>query len=186
MTKLFYDFEFTGLRQHTTPISLGIVASTGQEFYCEFTDYDTEQVDDWIQENVIDKLHLPDKDSLFHHAISLGSSTFVKDTQENVWLVLRDWLQKFKKVEFWGDCSWYDSVLMNELLGGAHNLPDNVDYIYRDIGTMFHVYGIDPDIDREAFINKPIEGDKHNALYDAKVIQECYEKLNRNYEVKYR
>lgn len=55
---LFFDCEFTGLRQNTTLISLGIVSEDGKKFYAEFTDYDVEQLDDWIEENVIEKLNL--------------------------------------------------------------------------------------------------------------------------------
>lgn len=51
--KLFFDMEFTGLRQNTTPISLGIVSEDGKKFYAEFCDYDRKQCDDWILENVI-------------------------------------------------------------------------------------------------------------------------------------
>jgi hypothetical protein len=36
------------------------------------------------------------------------------------------------------------------------------------------IKGIDPDINREVFAG--IEGVKHNALHDAKVIKACYEK----------
>ena len=56
--RLFFDMEFTGLRQNTTPISLGIVSEDGKKFYAEFTDYDESQCDDWINENVICNLHL--------------------------------------------------------------------------------------------------------------------------------
>lgn len=49
MTKLFFDFEFTGLRQNTTPISLGVYAENGHTFYAEFTDYDKDQIDDWLR-----------------------------------------------------------------------------------------------------------------------------------------
>jgi len=40
------------------------------------------------------------------------------------------------------------------------------------------IKGVNPDISREEFIENAIEGKKHNALYDAKVIKACYEKLN--------
>ena len=56
--KLFFDTEFTGLHKNTTLISLGIIAESGECFYAIFTDYDKSQVDDWIQENVLDKLEL--------------------------------------------------------------------------------------------------------------------------------
>ena len=42
---------------------------------------------------------------------------------------------------------------------------------------MMKLKNVDPDISREEFINDSVEGDKHNALYDAEVIKACYEKL---------
>lgn len=57
--KLFFDCEFTGLRKDTTLISLGIVSGNGKKFYAEFIDYDEEQCNDWINENVIKNMLLP-------------------------------------------------------------------------------------------------------------------------------
>lgn len=55
---LFMDSEFTGLRKDTTLISLGIVAEDGRKFYAEFTDYDENQCNQWINDNVIGNLLL--------------------------------------------------------------------------------------------------------------------------------
>lgn len=55
---LFMDAEFTGLRKDTTLISLGIVAEDGKKFYAEFTDYDENQCNQWINDNVINNLLL--------------------------------------------------------------------------------------------------------------------------------
>ncbi|QIA28713.1 putative 3' exoribonuclease [Phage f2b1] len=175
--KLFFDFEFTGLRQDTTPISLGVKAANGRKFYAEFTDYNKSQVDSWIQENVIDNLKFNNGDMPISN---LGDYTVVKGTTAQVQFRFLTWLKQFNRAEFWGDCLSYDGVLLNNLLGGALNVPDNVDYIFYDICTLFKLFGIDPDISREAFIDKPIEGAKHNALYDAEVIEACYDKLERN------
>lgn len=54
--RLFLDTEFTGLHQHTTLISIGIVSADGRKFYAEFTDYDKNQIDVWLKENVLDNL----------------------------------------------------------------------------------------------------------------------------------
>ena len=56
MTKIFFDTEFTGLHQGTTLISIGLVSECGKTFYAELTDYDKSQIDEWLQENVIEKL----------------------------------------------------------------------------------------------------------------------------------
>ena len=55
---LYFDTEFTGLHKDTTLISIGIVAENGKKFYAEFADYDRNQCNDWINENVINNLFL--------------------------------------------------------------------------------------------------------------------------------
>jgi hypothetical protein len=179
--RCFYDFEFTGLHKDTTPISLGITSEDGYSFYAEYTDYNESQVDDWIRDNVIDHLILLNDEDFPTEQLTIGNATFVKGTTDEVTEALRQWVNRFDYIEFWGDCSWYDGVLLNEALGGAFNLPDPVNYLFFDIATILKIHGLDPDVDREAFIDKPIEGEKHNSLYDAKVIEACYEKLRRNW-----
>jgi hypothetical protein len=177
--RLFFDFEFTSLVPNTTPISVGVVADNGKSFYAEFTDYNRDLVDDWIQENVIDNL-------LFSELKSdiwiTGDYFYMKGTRQEVSSAFIKWLDQFNHVEFWGDTLSYDGVLLNDLMGGALSIPSNVDYIFYDIATYMKILGVDPDISREAFIDRPIGGDKHNSLFDARVIQACYEKLQRNKE----
>lgn len=55
---LYFDCEFTGLHKDTTLISLGIISDDNQRFYAEFADYDINQCNDWIKENVINNLTL--------------------------------------------------------------------------------------------------------------------------------
>ena len=179
--RIFFDTEFTGLHQNTTLISIGFIAEDGKTFYGEFVDYDKSQVDDWIQENVIDNtLFLKKKNNTVLNSTSLNqychvgaANTIVSD--------LKDWLAQFNTVEMWSDCLAYDWVLFNELFGHAFNIPNNVYYIPFDIATLFKIKGIDPDINREEFVEELILNkdniQKHNALWDAEVIKLCYEKL---------
>jgi hypothetical protein len=180
MTKLFLDTEFTGLHQNTTLISIGIVSECGKEFYAEFTDYDKSQIDDWIKENVINNLKYQDEDDGIRDgnddltSISLlGSSYYIKSE-------LEQWLTQFKQVEIWSDTLAYDWVLFNQLFGHAFNIPKNVYYIPFDIVTLFKIKGIDPDVNREEFVKDYMDGlgkeTKHNALWDAKIIERCYYK----------
>ena len=161
--RVFFDTEFTGLQQNTTLVSIGMVSEySGRTFYGVCTDYDQMQIDDWLQENVIDHLHnefIVD----FHGPVSeLGA-------------VIRDWLSIYDQVEMWSDTLAYDWVLFCQLFGHAFNIPGNVYYIPFDIATLMKIKGVDPDINREEFAG--IEGSKHNALHDARVIKACYEKL---------
>jgi len=213
--KLYMDTEFTGLQMPTSLISIGIVSDFGTSFYAELTDYNEDQVDEWIKENVIDNLiHTgPKWDVLNIDYPKRGSSCFkinttakqfgntrfysthilteeynkgsysvsLKGNSEKLREELTKWLDTFfvfGEVEMVSDCLSYDWVLFNNIFGHAFNIHRVVNYIPTDICTMFRDSGIDPDTNREEFIKMydralP-EGSKHNSLYDAKVIRECY------------
>lgn len=186
--KLFFDMEFTGLRQNTTPISLGIVSEDGKKFYAEFTDYDESQCNDWIKENVIKNLKLA------------GMGVGVSDTDENppLRIVMGDkryirqeaneWLRQFNKIQFVSDVCHYDFVLLIDLLtngGTALDLPENISAVCHDlnmdIARHFHVSDREAfDMSREQIMNDLcgpediVAGDKHNSLYDAEVIRAIY------------
>jgi hypothetical protein len=178
--KVFFDTEFTGLHQNTTLISIGLIAEDGETFYAEFTDHDKGQIDQWIQDNVIDNLLIltngtyafrlnPSKDGIETDEGYFAGHTYYIQTK------LRDWFCQWDKVEIWSDCLSYDWVLFNQIFGHAFNIPKNIYYIPFDICTLMKVKGVDPDINREEFACTT--GKKHNALHDARVIKECYDKL---------
>lgn len=167
MMKVFFDTEFTGLHQNTTLISIGMISEEGSKFYYELNDYDPTQIDTWLQENVMNNLAVNGAKVDITYP-GLGN------TQEVV-KALKDYLCSWDEVEMWSDCLSYDWVLFNQLFGHAFNIPKNVYYIPFDICTLMKIKGVDPDINREEFAG--IEGAKHNALHDAKVIKACYERL---------
>lgn len=179
--KLFFDTEFTGLRKNTTLISIGIVAGNERAFYAELTDYDKTQVDDWIQENVIANLQLQ---SMQPNTAVVEKNTFqVLGDKQFVANELKKWLGLLNgdfggKYQLCSDCLAYDWVLFCDLFGGSFSLPDLVYYIPIDLSTLLYANGVDEDITREKFVeNYKIEGEKHNALYDARVIKACFDKI---------
>jgi hypothetical protein len=169
--KVFFDTEFTGLRQNTTLISIGCVSESGHEFYAEFSDYDYEQLDEWARRNVIANLSKMRQGTV---EILPGQWRLRNNTSE-VTTALKVWLQTFDQpIEMWGDCLAYDWVLFCNLFGGALNIPKYIYYIPFDLSTLLKLKGHDPDMDREQFA--VMDGsDKHNALHDAKCIKACYE-----------
>jgi len=180
MKKLYFDTEFTGLHQKTSLISIGIISECGKTFYAELYDYDGNYVDDWINDNVISKLHLKNKDLLIkENKLDDGSftKTEILTNMKGLKTHLTNWLKQFDEVEIWSDCLAYDWVLFNQIWGSAMEIPKNVYYIPFDICTLFKVAGVDPDISREEYADYKSGEDKHNALHDAKVIKSCYEKL---------
>lgn len=190
-TKIFFDTEFTGLHKNTTLISIGLVSECGKTFYCELNDYDKNQIDDWLQQNVINTLLMVEPQngekeyysavrSQDNHSFDFYKSYSVQ-FRSNIFGLrtrLEQWLEQFNEVEIWSDCLSYDWVLFNSIFGTAFDIPKNVYYIPFDICTLMKIKGIDPDISREEILKEvEIEGKKHNALYDAKVIRAWYNKL---------
>ena len=208
MLKVFFDTEFTGLHQNTTLISIGLISENDDTFYAEFNDYDKSQCDKWIKENVLSNLKLPapepDEDEYF---VWSGGASKVKNVEmrgdsSKVAQYLNDWFQDIlggplswvdysdgekpaeitePKIELWSDCLSYDFVLFNQLWGHAFNIPKCVYYIPFDICTLFKIAGVDPDINRERFAGCGLSNEKHNALWDAKVIKKCYYRLMLQY-----
>ena len=174
LTKIFLDTEFTGLHQNTTLISIGLISECGKTFYAELTDYDKTQIDGWLQENVIDNLS---NQMMLNNSYEGIENVRCKCDAKILKLYLSQWFEQFESVEIWSDCLSYDWVLFNQLFGHAFNVPKNVYYIPFDICTLFKIKGIDPDVNREEFSGLIDGSQKHNALWDAKVIKACYDKL---------
>lgn len=203
--RIYYDAEFTGLRQCTTLISIGLVSGTGSTFYAEFTDYDKTQVDDWIQQNVIDKMFINKLN--IDDVINTGAhkthrnNIMIKGSSYEIKHALLKWLSDEysytgKQIQFYTDCYAYDWVLLNNLIceaGNALHLPNFIYYIPIDLSTILQYEDLDPDISREEFIgNKNINllksiypfnvlGDncKHNSLWDAYVINKCFDGFSK-------
>ena len=184
--KIFFDTEFTGLHKNTTLISIGLVAEDGKTFYAEFSDYDECQCDKWIQENVLANLkyaNAPYSEPLVNinknHTNVYGDKNYIRDK-------LYEWLSPYDNVELVSDVCHYDMVLFIDIFGGAFDLPKNVNPachdINQDIAKYYHM-GEDGAFDksREDILKEHgqyIEGDKHNSLYDAKVIKSIYNIIN--------
>lgn len=164
--------EFSGLHQKTTLISLGIVSDCGKTFYAEYMDYDEDQCDNWIKENVIKNLYLKEKENDY----SLEKCR-VKSTKDEIIAVLEIWLEQFDSIEMWSDCYAYDWVLFCNIFGGAFSIPKNIFYIPFDLATAFKMKGVDPDVNREEYSGLKEGAVKHNALWDALAIQACHNKL---------
>ena len=155
--KIFFDTEFTGLHQKTTLISIGMVAEDGRELYCELNDYDETQIGDWLIEYVMSGLSNTNRVSI-----------------AELRLAIEEFIEPYNEVEMWSDCLAYDWVLFCQIWDHAFNIPSKIYYIPFDISTLFKVKGIDPDISREEYCGMTEGSRKHNALWDAKVIQKCY------------
>lgn len=201
---VYFDTEFTGLRKDTTLISIGLVDFSGRSFYAEFNDYDKNQVNKWIEENVIKNLRVLPQDGASDIVEGYDDEYFMRGSKSDISIALLRWLQPIiddgKKIQFVSDVSHYDFVLLIDLLlddpnSTAMDLPKGISPTCIDINQdiAMHVF-VSPDntkgrttndiafdMDREKALSsmglEVPEGDKHNSLYDAKVIRMIHQHL---------
>lgn len=198
--KIFFDSEFTGLQKNTTLISIGLIDENNRMFYGVFDDCDESQLNDWLIENIINKL-----DYELPETLKDSELTYVKGDKTKIRLELLDWLNEggYNIVEFVSDVCHYDFVLLIDLLWDcALSLPDNVSPVCVDINshiarykniTDFGAFGLS----REKLIKSDLQYNKkdtllvedllsleskHNALYDAIVIKLICEGIENNHE----
>lgn len=182
--KIFFDTEFTGLRKDTNLISIGLISEDGRTFYAELSDFNGCNCDDWIRRNVVSNLHIM--------KIKQGTDEYIPNyhygDKEDIKFALCNWFQQFSIVELVSDVCHYDMVLLIDLFGDAFSLPKNVCPscydINQDIARYYKISLTEAfDKSREEILYKKykeneISSDKHNALYDAKVIREIYQIVN--------
>lgn len=180
---IFFDTEFTGLRKDTTLISIGMISENGKTFYAELTDYNEELCNVWINDTVIKNLYA-------RYPNQLDNAPYIENfhtgNKECIAKALKMWLKQFDDIQFISDVCHYDMVLLIDLFGTAFDLPKNVSPVCYDINQdIARHYGISS---REAFnksrekivkelCGEKIGGEKHNSLYDAKVIKAIYDEI---------
>ena len=187
--ELFFDTEFTGLHKNTTLISIGIVSEDGRKFYAELTDYDRNQCDDWIKENVLSNLLLGGMGTGIGEALDDPSTVMVREDSQYVSQELNTWLSQFDEIQFISDVCHYDFVLLIDLItngGTAFDLPENISPVCHDINTDIALcFGSSESeaFDRsredimEYFCDEEdiVKGVKHNSMYDAEVIRAIWQ-----------
>jgi len=189
VSKIFIDFEFTRMHQYTTPISVGIVSEDGRrEFYAEFTDFDKNQIDEWLEQNVLNLLLLTEKPTNYLQSDDIatkakGSVPFVVNTVGG----LNDWIKElnYPVITLASYGLAYDSILFRELFKNAGiDMPPNCNIFGFDISTLLQIYGGDPNIEgaKERYVDMGSD-EKHNALYDAHVARNIYLKIINKYSV---
>jgi len=110
MTKIFFDTEFTGLHQNTTLISIGLISDCGKTFYGEFGDFDYNQINKWLEENVLKNLIFHGKEgkgwcnSGTQRALESDSCTEVYGHSQCIKESLQEWFSQFDKIDMWSDC----------------------------------------------------------------------------------
>lgn len=154
--KYFFDTEFHEYPHSIELISIGMVSEDGRELYLESSDIDLNELDPWLDENVVP--HLQKK----------GVS---RDT-------IRDRVLEFvgedPKPEFWAYFADYDWVVFCWLFGRMVNLPAKYPRYCKDFKQSMDDWGLT----RNDLPPKPKNA--HHALADARWLRDAYFKATYN------
>lgn len=175
MKLVFLDTEFTGTHAYTTLVSLGLTTLNQEEFYVTLNDYDPNQVTPWLKENVlnhIDESQSVSKEEAFQKlctyfdAIRDGGEINLVSAGKNqdILLLFELWHAKYPQRKY-----FHTSLLPDYLNHRRHF----------DLNTLLFAGGVDPKINRDQWIDHKIKGEAHHALHDARVVRECFLKLNQ-------
>lgn len=155
--KYFYDFEFLDTGREVMPISIGVMADDGREFYAVWEDaLQVCSLDKWLWENVAPQLPLDPEDN----RLLDKKSTSVMTPKE-----IRDSLYEFfnvpeETVELWGWFVAYDHLCLSQIWGKMIDVPAPIPQFSNDIRSLVHWYGIK---------KLPTQmSSNHNALADAR------------------
>ena len=181
MKLVFLDLEFTGEHAYATPVSFGLVTLDNQELYVTLNDYSEDQVTDWLKKNVLNKIDA--KKSVNKKEAYFKISSFLKKYSNG------------EKIHCVSAGKELDMILLAQLyhegfpdlkyFHGLHCLPDYLNHSeHFDLNTIFYLAGIKEPYNREEYANLDIKNEKHNALYDAKIVKECFLKLMQNSKLK--
>lgn len=167
----FLDTEFTGEHSKTTLVSLSVVGLGDESLSISFNDYDREQVTPWLHENVL--IHIDESKSL---------------SRKEAFPIISRWFEDYSSGELVSLVTagkTFDHTLLFELwhfdfpempyFHRLHCLPPYLNHsAHLDLDTLFLFVGIDPACDREKFIDYCVTGNRHESLYDARVVRECF------------
>jgi len=149
--RIFFDTEFIENGKTIQLISIGAVNEDGGTFYAVSNEYNPEDADKWVKENVLSKIP---KDQV----------TLSRKEIANAFL---DWCGD--KPEFWAYYADYDWVVLCQLYGRMIDLPKGWPMYCRDIKQVCDLLG-NPKL--------PEQGKgEHNALRDAEWNLKAYDFL---------
>lgn len=163
---VFYDGEFTTLEPYTGELlSVGMIKPNGEELYLEIEQKG--QVNDWVMEHVIPYLS---GNPLPRGEAKDRITTFLGKSQPHLVCFVPQ----------------YDMLFLHKLFGVRDGTQENLPYHWMpfDLASIFFSLNMNPreyseeDSDLLAAIGVDAKKyQKHNALDDARLLKETYEKM---------
>jgi hypothetical protein len=153
--RYFLDTEFMEKPCTIGLISIGIVAEDGREFYAVSSEFNPNDANDWVKENVLKPI---------------AASGIIGKPLATIRQEVLDFIGGDKRPEFWGYYADYDWVVFCWLFGRMIDLPKGWPMYCRDLKQW-------SDQLKAAKLPDPIG--EHNAIVDARWNRDLYDHCNR-------
>ena len=167
--KYFFDTEFAETGDQNDPtidlISIGIVCEDSRTYYAESSSFDHENCDDWVMENVVDKLLTNTQEDFKQKK----NSVIAEEIQDFI-AAPHSLVRGEARPEFWAYYASYDWVVFCWLFGKMIHLPEGYPMHPMDLQQWWKQLG-QPDI------KPPTPSHEHNALADALWNQQLWHAL---------
>ncbi|SRR5713226_877345 len=186
--KYFVDSEFIDTGEMIDLISIGIISDDGRELYLQSTEFNEDNANQWIKDNVLSHLAncgvCPETPRAYHDSLRGFDWWDISKHPKHVncpWRPRRQIAkevavfcdpEKYGKPELIGWCASYDFVVLCQLFGTMMDLPVDFPHYIKDLQHVLDDRSWTDDMLPEQ------DGSVHNALADARHHQRVWEFLN--------
>ncbi|WKD58978.1 polyadenylate-specific 3'-exoribonuclease AS [Corynebacterium caspium] len=152
--RFFYDTEFIEDGRTIELVSIGVIAEDGREYYAVSAEFDPQLANNWVRQNVLDKLPNPS-------ASVWKSKAQIREELIEFLTTPSDSSDKYSPgVELWAWVAGYDHVVLAQLWGDMSALPRIIPRYTRELKQYWEMAG-QPELPRG-----PVGS--HDALVDAR------------------
>jgi len=170
----FFDTEFIEDGTTIDLISIGIVTSTGREFYAVSTDAKLHLAGDWVRQHVLPQLPPYPAGEVKRSNVRPPSAWMPR---RSIASDIAAFVKPYTKPEFWAYYADYDWVVLCQLFGTMMGLPVNFPKFAMDLKQLSVMLGSPR--------HPPQASGEHNALEDARWNRELYGFLKQLEEARF-
>lgn len=163
-TQLFFDCEFTDLRDSASLVSAGFITQSGDQFYAELSDYEEDCCNNFVKATVLPLLSLP----------PISTTDFLSS--------LTEWLSHLgEDLLFIADSDWDRRILTKTFASVGKTIPEN--WRFQKTPDNF-TNGMQRSLfndEMAAFFLRHPDQKPHHALTDARAIRNAYLRAESGY-----
>lgn len=164
--KYFIDTEFIEKPNTIQLISIGIKCEDGRKYYAVCSDYNFDDADEWVVENVLTPMWNKEVSELYKPSIKVNEfHKYFGISTELIKKQIINFIGEDESPEFWGYYSDYDWVVFCWIFGKMVDLPKIFPMYCRDLKQSLDESG------KEDF---PSPDGEHDAMVDAEWNEQLY------------